>query len=62
MKKKYLIPVTEVIMIQTSCMIANSPMNFNPNNESGEGDLIDGDATGAGLSRQGFGLWGEGEE
>lgn len=60
MKKKiYVMPSTQVVLVNSQNMIAASGVTFDGNG-SGEIQTIDGDATGSAMSR--FGIWDDGDE
>ena len=58
MKKEYISPAMRTQRIKLQQMIAESPAtSFTPNGESGQGKLLDSDASGTGLGRRGSSLW-----
>ena len=59
MKKVYLSPSMSVQHIKLQQMIANSPITFTASGESGQGQLIDDEASGTALGRRGSNLWDE---
>lgn len=60
MKKNYINPLVNVVRIQTSHIIASSPVNFTES--GGSAKLNEGTASGNALGRRSGSLWDDDEE
>ena len=58
MKKNYIKPEVAIVEIETESLLAGSDITFTPDNNSGNGDLFDADATAPARSKgHSFNLW-----
>lgn len=52
-KKQYMKPLSSVYVLNTGMAMMAGSLEFDDNNETGSGQVIDEDASGPGLSRRG---------
>lgn len=61
MKKNYLKPNTEILIVETQGMLAGSDAGFSFDGDTGTGVLNETTATGEAMSKGGFDAWGADE-